>query len=117
VLLRRDNFTYLGIQEGPQTCLALAWSFKSEVSDWQMLTVQALECLVGSKEVADYRISADASRNFAFILCPDDIKAENLRGRFVKVGDVSIFFDLIANAGYLPFGEDVNQHPKVVKKY
>jgi len=50
-------------------------------------------------------------------LCPDDIKAENLRGRFVKVGDVSIFFDLIANAGYLPFGEDVNQHPKVVKKY
>ena len=111
----RVNFTYLGVEEGPQTCLVLAWSFNSKVSDRHMLTVRALEHVVGSKEVPYYRIAADPSRNYGFILCPDEDKAEMLRGHYVRVGDDKIFFDIVSNVGYMPFVDDVNQHPRVTK--
>jgi len=41
--------------------------------------------------------------------------AEKLRGRYVRVGNEKIFFDVVSNVGYLPFHEDVNQHARVVK--
>ena len=115
VLLPRENFTYLGIEEGPQTCLVLAWSFNSKVSDRHMLTIRALESIVGSKQVRDYRVAADPSRNHGFILCPDEDDAEKLRGRYARVENEKIFFDVVSNVGYLPFHEDVNQHARVVK--
>jgi len=42
VLMRRENFSYLGIEEGPQTCLVLAWSKETKLTDRHMLTVRAL---------------------------------------------------------------------------
>ena len=80
-----------------------------------MLTIRALESIVGSKQVRDYRVAADPSRNHGFILCPDEDDAEKLRGRYVRVGNEKIFFDVVSNVGYLPFHEDVNQHARVVK--
>ena len=106
----RDNFSYLGIEKGPQTCLVLAWSFNSKVSDRHMLTIRALESIVGSKQVRDYRVAADPSRNHGFILCPDEDKTSRPRGHYVKVGDEKIF-NGVSNTGCLPFLEDVNQHP------
>jgi hypothetical protein len=73
-----------------------------------MLTIRALQRLVGSKEVLDYRIAADPSRNYGFILCPDEVKAESLRGHYVRIGDEKIFFDVVSNVGYMPFYDDVN---------
>ena len=68
-----------GIEEGSQTCLVLAWSKETNQTDRHMLTVRALQRLVGSKQVPNYRIAPDPSRNFGFILCPDEDKAERLR--------------------------------------
>ena len=96
VNLPRSSFTYLGIQEGGQTCLVLAK-------------------LDGSKDVPDYRIDVDPSHNYAFSLCPDEVKTEMLRGCYVKVGEEKIFFDVVCNAGYLCINEDVNQQPQVKK--
>jgi len=74
--MSRDNFAYLGINEGPQDRLVLAWFISSEESNCFMLTVRSLERIVGQKEVAQYHIAADPSRNFGFILCPDAGKAD-----------------------------------------
>ncbi|KAG2652202.1 hypothetical protein PVAP13_1NG275800 [Panicum virgatum] len=115
VLMRRENFTYLGIEEGSQTCLVLAWSKETNQTDRHMLTVRALQRLVGSKQVPNYRIAPDPSRNFGFILCPDEDKAEKLRGHYVRVGDEKIFFDIVSSVGYMPYLDDVNQHPRVSK--
>ena len=60
----RENFTYLGIEEGPPTCLVLAWSKDNNHTNRHMLTVRVLQHLIGSKKVLDYRIAADPSRNF-----------------------------------------------------
>ncbi|KAG2550624.1 hypothetical protein PVAP13_9KG325500 [Panicum virgatum] len=115
VLMSRENFTYLGIEEGPQSCLVLAWSKETKQTDRHMLTARALQCLVGSKQVPDYRVAADPSRNFGFILCPDEDKAERLRGHYVKVGDDKIFYDIVSSVAYMPYLNDVNQHPRVSK--
>jgi len=80
-----------------------------------MLTIRALESIVGSKQVRDYRVAADPSCNHGFILCPDEDDAEKLRGHYARVGNEKIFFDVVSNVGYLPFHEDVNQHARVVK--
>ena len=80
-----------------------------------MVTIRALAELVGSKNVPDYRFAADPSRNYAFILCPNEVKTEELRGRYVKVGEEKIFFDVVCYAGYLCFSEDVNQQALVKK--
>ena len=113
--MSRSNFTYLDIEEGRQTCLVLAWSFDSTGLDRHMITIRALAELVGSKNVPDYRIAVDPSRNYAFILCPNEVKNEELRGHYVKVGEEKIFFDVVCNAGYLCFSEDVNQQLLVKK--
>jgi len=115
VNLPRSSFTYLGIEEGRQTFLVLAWSFQSTELHRHMVTIRALAELVGSKDVPDYRIAADPSRNYAFILCPNEVKTEELRGRYVKVGEEKIFFDVVCYAGYLCFSEDVNQQALVKK--
>ena len=111
----RSSFTYLGIQEGGQTYLVLAWSFNSTGLDRHMITIRALAKLDGSKDVPDYRIDVDPSHNYAFSLCPDEVKTEMLRGRYVKVGEEKIFFDVVCNAGYLCINEDVNPQPQVKK--
>ena len=113
--MRLDNFTYLGIEEGRQTCFVLAWSMDSKHTDHHMLTIRALERLVGSKQVPDYRIAADASRSYGFILCPDEDMVERLRGHYVRVGNDKIFFDVISSVKYMSFDDDVNQHPRVMK--
>ncbi|KAG2557611.1 hypothetical protein PVAP13_8NG220212 [Panicum virgatum] len=41
--MTRDNFTYLCIQEGPQTHLVLAWSPSVHVRNFWMRSVRALE--------------------------------------------------------------------------
>ena len=113
--LPRSSFTYLGIEEGRQTFLVLARSFQSTGLDRHIVTIRALAELVGSKDVPDYRIAADPSRNYAFTLCPNEVKTEELRGRYVKVGEEKIFFDVVCYAGYLCFSEDVNQQALVKK--
>lgn len=79
-----------------------------------MLTVRALQRLVGSKEVPDYPIASDPSSNYGCILCPDQVKVESLHGHYVRIGDEKIFFDVVSNVGYIPFYDDVNQHPRVL---
>ena len=104
----RENFTYLGIEEGPPTCLVLAWSKDNNHTNRHMLTVRVLQHLIGSKEVLDYRIAADASRSYGFILCPDEDMVERLRGHYVRVGNDKIFFDVISSVKYMSFDDDVN---------
>nr|TKW21870.1 hypothetical protein SEVIR_4G148700v2 [Setaria viridis] len=58
VPITRDNMTYLGIKDGPQDCLVLAWSATDE-NNMFMTTIRALEKLVGSVEVALFRIAVD----------------------------------------------------------
>ena len=87
----------------------------SKHTDHHMLTIRALERLVGSKQVLDYRITADASCSYGFILCPDEDMAERLRGHYVRVGNDKIFFDVISSVKYMPFDDDINQHPRVMK--
>lgn len=113
--MTRDNFTYLGIKEGPQTRLVLAWSPSEVMSNLFMVVVRALDRLVGSANVQDYRIAMDPAHSFAFILCPDDVTAETLRARYVTVGDYKFFFDLVKSVHYMPFYDDINQHPRVSK--
>ena len=44
--LPRSSFTYLGIEEGRQTFLVLAWSFQSTGLDRHMITIRALANLL-----------------------------------------------------------------------
>ena len=112
--MTRDNFTYLGIEEGPQTHLIFAWS-PGDLCNFWTLFVRALERLVGPHNVQDYRLAVDQDRSFAFILCPDDVATQYLRARYVTVGDIKFFFDLVKSVKYTPFYDDVNQHPRVYR--
>ena len=108
--MTRDNFTYLGIEEGPQTHLIFAWSPSGDLCNFWTLFVRALERLVGPRNVQDYRLTVDQDRSFAFILCPDHVDAEKLRGRYVTVGDTKFFFELVKSVVKMPFYDDTNQH-------
>uniref|UniRef100_K3Y097 Uncharacterized protein n=1 Tax=Setaria italica TaxID=4555 RepID=K3Y097_SETIT len=91
-----------GIKDGgPQDCLVLAWSATDE-NNMFMTTVHALEKLVGSVEVALFRIALDPGRKFGFILCPDDEMAKSLHAHYVTIGMEKIF-DVVRSVKYLPF--------------
>ena len=113
--MTRDNFTYLGIEEGAQTRLVLGWSPSGDLRNFWMLAIRALDRLVASRNVQDYRFAVDPDRSFAFILCPDDVATQYLRARYVTVGDIKFFFDLVKSVKYTPFYDDVNQHPRVYR--
>ena len=106
-------FTYLGIQEGPQSRLVLAWSPSANLNDLFMFGVRALERMVDSPRVQDYRIVVDPELSFVFILCPDELDAEFLRARYVSVGDIKFFFELVRNAKKILFHDDNNCHARV----
>ena len=97
-------FTYLGIQEGPQSRLVVAWSPSANLNDLFMRGVRALE---------DYRIAVDLERSFVFIVCPDEHGAQFLRARYVSVSDIKFFFELVRNAKKILFHDDNNRHPRV----
>ena len=62
--MTRDNFTYLGIEEGAQTRLVLGWSPSGDLRNLWMLAVCASDRLVGSRNVQDYRIVVDPDHHF-----------------------------------------------------
>lgn len=109
--MTRDNFTYLCIQEGPQTHLVLAWSPSVHVRNFWMRSVRALERLVWFRNVQDYRLVVDSDRNFAFILCPEHVNAEGLRARYVTVCDTK-FFKLVKSVVKMPYYDDTNQYSR-----
>jgi len=113
VPLSRDNFTYLGIEEGAQTRLVLAWSPTADLPNLWMLAVRMLDRIVGSRNVPDYRLAVDPDHSFAFILCPDEAAAERLRARYGSVGDIKFFFDLVRSVRYMSFHDELNHHPRV----
>jgi len=106
-------FTYLGIQEGPQSRLVVAWSPSANLNDLFMLGVRALERMVDSPRVQDYCIAVDPELSFVFILCPDELDAEFLRARYVSISDIKFFFELVRNAKKILFHDDNNRHPRV----
>ena len=108
----RDILTYLGIEAGPQFNLVLAWSPSGDLRNIWMLAIRAFERLVGSRNVQDYRVAVDPDRSFAYILCPDHVDVQNLRARYVTVGDIKFFFELVRSVQVLPFYDDTNQHPR-----
>ena len=108
----RDILTYLGIEAGPQFNLVLAWSPSGDLRNIWMLAIRAFERLVGSRTVQDYRVAVDPDRSFAYILCPVHVDVQNLRARYVKVGDIKFFFELVRSVQVLPFYDDTNQHPR-----
>ena len=108
----RDILTYLGIEAGPQSNLVLAWSSFGDLRNIWMLAIRALERLVGSRNVQDYRVAVDPDRSFAYILCPDHVDVQNLRAKYVTVGDIKFFFELVRSVQVLPFYDDTNQHPR-----
>ena len=113
--MSRDNFIYLGIEEGAQTHLILEWSPSGDLHNFWALAARALERLVGPRNVQDYRLTVDPDRSFAFILCPQHVDAENLRDRYVTVGSTKFFFELVKSVQKMPYYDDVNQHPRARK--
>ena len=57
VSMTRDNFTYLGIEEGAPTRLVLGWSPYGDLRNLWMLAVRMLDRIVGSRNVPDYRLA------------------------------------------------------------
>ena len=76
-----------------------------------MWSVRALERLVGFCNVRDYCVVVDPDGNFAFILCPEHVDAEELRARYVIVGDTK-FFESVKSVVKMPYYDDTNQHPR-----
>ena len=70
-----------------------------------MRSVRALERLVGFRNVRDYCVVVDPDGNFAFILCPEHVDAEELRARYVIVGDTK-FFELVKSVVKMPYYDE-----------
>ncbi|CAO2038885.1 unnamed protein product [Urochloa humidicola] len=102
---------YLGINEGRQNCLVVAWSATDGNKNRYAATIRVVQRLIeGIRNkwlaVADFRIFIDPHRIFGFILCPDPATAEHLRGCYVDVGKESIFIDLVGSVKMLPSNPD-----------
>lgn len=113
VVIPRVCLTYLGIHEGHHSDLVLAWSPVDFNNNRFMSIVRALEYLVGSERVGDFRVAVDPVTNDGFIRCSHAEVAEYLRGHCVLVGHEEVYFFIIRNVLMPPFDEDVNQHLEV----
>ncbi|CAL4894997.1 unnamed protein product [Urochloa decumbens] len=109
VSLTRDVKCYLGLQEGPQSCLVAARFIYNDHPNRWMSTVRVLQCLVGN-EVTDYRVAIDPARSLSYILCPDSDVADAFRGHYVSIGYANVVFEQVMNVTVKPFGDDVDQH-------
>ena len=110
--MTRDNFTYLGIEEGAPTRLVIGWSPYGDLRNLWMLAVCASDRLVGSRNVQDYRIVVDPDHSFYALTM---MLLRLLRTRYVTIGDIKFFFDLVKNVHYMSFHDEVNQHPRVYR--
>ncbi|CAL4985259.1 unnamed protein product [Urochloa decumbens] len=115
VVIPRALRTYLGINEGRQNRLCLAWSINNGHLDRFMLTVRALETVIGSKDVRFCRIAFDPHQFHAFVLCPTHEMAMLLRGASDEVGNDRIFFNYVLRVTVPPFGDDVDQHLRTMR--
>ena len=96
--MTRDNFTYLGIEEGAPTRLVIGWSPYGDLRNLWMLAVCASDRLVGSRNVQDYRIVVDPDHSFYALTM---MLLRLLRTRYVTIGDIKFFFHLVKNVHYV----------------
>ncbi|CAO1947057.1 unnamed protein product [Urochloa humidicola] len=113
VLMPRDCFFSLGIEEGPQDCL-VAVRFHSDTlaSNLFAHTVSGLRSVVDSAKVHLYRVAVDAVRKVGYILCPDVEAANAICGHNVTFGNDNGLLEKVENVQLLPFGDDVHQHKR-----
>jgi len=87
------------------TSNCLCVNYVCNAFNFWMRSVCALERLVGFRNVRDYCVVVDPEGNFAFILCPEHVDAEELRARYVIVGDTK-FFELVKSVVKMPYYDE-----------